>query len=252
MSVIQPNTSNNTHMQIAETDFIIALRGMGPERDKISWRNCRPDDAGLDTNGCPLGNSKFILLSDNLNICLWLSACQVEKINQLNNSWSNIYQRLSQPEAKSINTFNLRGTRSCKFYFIYAPEGLKNDWRATLVPSMTDLLLMVSSPELTPWWSFPLANGAHHKKPHSPTHPPDLYMGITFASFNSIGKRPSVKDWSHKYIRGLLINGDTSFRRHAFISSYPAAPFLRDPKIWLISLLVTSDRKILFTNGWPI
>ena len=23
-----------------------------------------------------------------------------------------------------------------------------------------------------PWWSFPLADGAHHKKPHSPTHPP--------------------------------------------------------------------------------
>ena len=21
------------------------------------------------------------------------------------------------------------------------------------------------------WWSFPLADGAHHKKPHSPTHP---------------------------------------------------------------------------------
>ena len=40
-------------------------------------------DAGLDTNGCPLGNSKFILLSDNLNICLWLSACQVEKICQI-------------------------------------------------------------------------------------------------------------------------------------------------------------------------
>ena len=37
---------------------------------------------GLDTNGCPLGNSKFILLSDNLNICLWLSAGQVEKIDQ--------------------------------------------------------------------------------------------------------------------------------------------------------------------------
>ena len=37
---------------------------------------------GLDTNGCPLGNSKFTLLSDNLNICQWLSACQVEKIYQ--------------------------------------------------------------------------------------------------------------------------------------------------------------------------
>ena len=46
---------------------------------------------GLDTNGCPLGNSKFILVSDNLNICLWLSACQVKKINQINNPWSTIY-----------------------------------------------------------------------------------------------------------------------------------------------------------------
>ena len=26
-------------------------------------------------------------------------------------------------------------------------------------------------PELTPWWSFLLADGAHHKKSHSPTHP---------------------------------------------------------------------------------
>ena len=26
-------------------------------------------------------------------------------------------------------------------------------------------------PELTPCWSFLLADGAHHKKPHSPTHP---------------------------------------------------------------------------------
>ena len=28
-------------------------------------------------------------------------------------------------------------------------------------------------PGLTPWWSFPLADGALHKKPHSPTHPRD-------------------------------------------------------------------------------
>ena len=39
---------------------------------------------GLDTNGCPLGNSKLILLTDNLNRCLWLSACQVEKIDKMN------------------------------------------------------------------------------------------------------------------------------------------------------------------------
>ena len=25
-------------------------------------------------------------------------------------------------------------------------------------------------PGLTPWWSFRFADGAHHKKPHSPTH----------------------------------------------------------------------------------
>ena len=45
--------------------------------------NVAVHNSGLDTNGCPLGNSKFILLSDNLNICLWLSACQVEKIIKL-------------------------------------------------------------------------------------------------------------------------------------------------------------------------
>ena len=33
-------------------------------------------------------------------------------------------------------------------------------------------------PELTPWWSFLLADGAHHKKPHSPTHPNILYKNI--------------------------------------------------------------------------
>ena len=53
------------------------------------YRQCLPYfvvNTGLDTNGCPLGNSKFILQSDNLNICLWLSACQVEKIIKL--AWS--------------------------------------------------------------------------------------------------------------------------------------------------------------------
>ena len=29
-------------------------------------------------------------------------------------------------------------------------------------------------PEQTLWWSFLLADGAHHKKPHSPTHPKSL------------------------------------------------------------------------------
>ena len=48
-----------------------------PTREQ--WLSLGP---GLDTNGCPLGNSKFTLLSDNLNISLWLSACQVEKIQQ--------------------------------------------------------------------------------------------------------------------------------------------------------------------------
>ena len=30
-------------------------------------------------------------------------------------------------------------------------------------------------PELTPWWSFLLADGAHHKKPHNPTHPIEIW-----------------------------------------------------------------------------
>ena len=35
-------------------------------------------------------------------------------------------------------------------------------------------------PELTPWWSFPLADGAHHKKPHSPTHPNEINQVQTY------------------------------------------------------------------------
>ena len=75
-------------------------------------------NSGLDTNGCPLRNSKFILLSDNLNICLWLSACQVDKINQkvllgwtFINDWVNRKLR-----SESIFIFDPQCTRSCKFY----------------------------------------------------------------------------------------------------------------------------------------
>ena len=34
-------------------------------------------------------------------------------------------------------------------------------------------------PELTPWWSFLLADGAHHKKPHSPTHPRARFLSLS-------------------------------------------------------------------------
>ena len=80
----------------------------------------------------------------------------------------------------------------------------------------------------------------------------DLYKGFTFAIFNSVGKMPSCSDWLHKYTIGSTINGDISFSKDAYISSYPAATFFRDPKIWLISTIITSERKILFANGWPI
>ena len=92
---------------------------------------------GLDTNGCPLGNSKLILLSDNLNRCLWLSACQVEKIDETNNPWSIIYQWLSQ--------LDLQYTHSCNFcLFDYALKRIKSYSRATLDTSMADLLHIVS------------------------------------------------------------------------------------------------------------
>ena len=97
------------------------------------WRH---HHAGLDANGCPLGNSKLILLSDNLNRCLWLSACQVEKIDEIN-PWSIIYQWLSQ--------LDLQYTHSCNFYlFDYALKRIKSDSRATLDTSMADLLHIVS------------------------------------------------------------------------------------------------------------
>ena len=35
-------------------------------------------------------------------------------------------------------------------------------------------------PELTPWWSLILADGVHHKKPHSPTHPLSITKFIQF------------------------------------------------------------------------
>ena len=104
-------------------------------------------EAGLDTNGCPLGNSKFILLSDNPNICLWLSACQVEKSNQLNDSWSNIYQRLSQPEAmfrkyKHLTCSALFLANSIRFILVL--KRIKSDWRATPDLPWLTLLFMVS------------------------------------------------------------------------------------------------------------
>ena len=122
--------------------------------------------SGLDTNGCPLGNSKFILLSDNLNICLWLSDCQVEKIDQINNPWWTIYYRLSQ--------LDLQCTHSCNFYlFRYALKRINSDIRATLDPSMGDLLHIASLegillvvdeavlPTLTMWWDgWPVAQKA--------------------------------------------------------------------------------------------
>ena len=36
-------------------------------------------------------------------------------------------------------------------------------------------------PKLTPWWSFFFADGAHHKKPHSPTHPWIIGVDINVA-----------------------------------------------------------------------
>ena len=79
----------------------------------------------------------------------------------------------------------------------------------------------------------------------------DFYKGITFSIFNYVGKIPSFSDWLQKYIRASTIHGDISFERDADIASYPTAPFFRDPKIWLISTIVTSERKIPFTNSWP-
>ena len=58
-----------------------------------------------------------------------------------------IYQRLSQPEAtfRMCNTFSLQCIHSHKFYLFHlCSKENKDDWRATLDPSMADLLLMVS------------------------------------------------------------------------------------------------------------
>ena len=63
-----------------------------PLKNTFSWM----DSTGLDTNGCPLGDSEFTLLSDNLNICLWLFACQIKKIDQnLIQIDTNVYTPIS-------------------------------------------------------------------------------------------------------------------------------------------------------------
>ena len=64
--------------------------------------------SGLDISGCLLGNSKFTFLSDNLSICQWLSACQVEKIyqNQIQVG-INVYNPTSDLDAiYNFNQFN--------------------------------------------------------------------------------------------------------------------------------------------------
>ena len=46
---------------------------------------------------------------------------------------------------------------------------------------------VVLHPELTLWWSVLNANGAQHKKPHSPTHPMDV-MGYRQKCYHEIIK----------------------------------------------------------------
>ena len=46
-----------------------------------------------------------------------------------------------------------------------------------------------------PWWSFLLADGAHHKEPHSPTHPKDE-QGSNWRSHR----------WDDKHVRCTRIN----------------------------------------------
>ena len=44
-------------------------------------------------------------------------------------------------------------------------------WYCVLDRTVFDWNQVLLHPELTPLWSFIFADGAHHKKPHSPTHP---------------------------------------------------------------------------------
>ena len=49
-------------------------------------------------------------------------------------------------------------------------------------------------PELTPWWSFLLADGAHHKKPHGPTHPIGLSQGTRDCQANYVDWKIQILD----------------------------------------------------------
>ena len=60
-------------------------------------------------------------------------------------------------------------------------------------------------PELTPWCSFLFADGAHHKKPHSPTHPRCFETPS-----RSLWRHGNVQNlpWHHQARSGLINRGD--------------------------------------------
>ena len=68
-------------------------------------------------------------------------------------------------------------------------------------------------PELTPWWSFLLADGAHHKKPHSPTHPKtDRHNIQTDRQIDRQTKRKdSERNHTFKGRQGITVNGCLAF-----------------------------------------
>ena len=57
------------------------------------------------------------------------------------------------------------------FYLYFQLNSTQLNSYCVLDRPVFELCETLLHPELTPWWSFLLADGAHHKKPHSPTHP---------------------------------------------------------------------------------
>ena len=104
---------------------------------------------------------------------------------------------------------------------------------------------MLLFPELTLWWSFLLADGAHHKEPHSPTHPivlkrfvQDLLAILALAQL----------DWVIHYNEVML-----SAMRLKSLASHPfSQPFvqaqikenIRALRHWPLRGEFTGDRKI--------
>ena len=77
---------------------------------------------------------------------------------------------------------------------------------------------------------------------------PDLYIGTTLASFNSLGKIPYIKERFIICVRGLTKQSMHCFRINAGILSHPGLDSLSDIITLVTSAMLISGTTILLFN----